>query len=326
MKITDYSLVSTLASNNVLLIDGSGGTKTILAKDLLKALAEAGNAKDYLTVMNVADLTQSTAVAKTDKLMVNTSAGNKGITVDDALWAILDACAPLEVRKNTFRGKNLGAALTSEQKTNIANGTFKGFFLGDYWEIGGRVWRIVDMDYWWNSGDTACTTHHLVVMPDSQLYTAKMNETNTTTGGYVGSKMYTENLENAKTLVYAAFGETAILEHREYLTNAVTNGVASAGAWFNSKVELPNQIQMNGSAVFAPACDGSSVPNLYTIDKTQLALMAAHPKFINPGRYWYWLRDVVSGTHFADVASHGYADFYYASSSAGVRPLFGLKG
>lgn len=36
MKITDYALVSTLAANNVLLVDGAGGTKTILAKDLLK--------------------------------------------------------------------------------------------------------------------------------------------------------------------------------------------------------------------------------------------------------------------------------------------------
>lgn len=326
MKITDYALVSTLSADNVLLVDGAGGTKTILAKDLLKALAEAGNAKDYLTVMNVADLTQSTAVAKTDKLMVNTSAGNKGITVDDALWAILDACAPLEVRKNTFRGKNLGAALTSEQKTNIANGTFKGFFLGDYWEIGGRVWRIVDMDYWWNSGDTTCTTHHLVVMPDSQLYTAQMNETNITTGGYVGSKMYTENLENAKTLVYASFGETAILKHREYLTNAVSNGYPSAGAWYDSKVELPNEIMMYGSLVFTPAGDGSFVPNRYTIDKTQLALMAAHTRYINPGRYWHWLRDVVSGADFASVNNGGNSGYGNASISGGVRPVFGVIG
>lgn len=326
MKITDYSLVSTLASNNVLLVDGSGGTKTILAKDLLKALAEAGNAKDYLTVMNVADLTQSTAVAKTDKLMLNTSAGNKGITVDDALWAILDVCAPLEVRKNTFRGKNLGAALTSEQKTNIANGTFKGFFLGDYWEIGGRVWRIVDMDYWWNSGDTACTTHHLVIMPDAILYSAQMNETNITTGGYVGSKMYTENLENAKTLVYAAFGETAVLKHREYLTNAVTDGHPSAGAWYDSKVELPNEIMMYGSYVFTAAGDGTFVPNRYTIDKTQLALMAAHPRYINPARQTQWLRDVVSSARFARVGSYGDASYAIASGSSGVRPVFGLVG
>lgn len=46
--------------------------------------------------------------------------------------------------------KNLGSVVTAEQKTNIQNGTFKGFFLGDYWTIGGHNWRIVDFNYWMN--------------------------------------------------------------------------------------------------------------------------------------------------------------------------------
>ncbi len=71
--------------------------------------------------------------------------------------------------------------------------------------IGGRIWRIVDMDYWYNCGDTAFTSHHLVIMPDEALYNAQMNTTNVTTGGYVGSAMYKSNLANAKTIVNAAF-------------------------------------------------------------------------------------------------------------------------
>lgn len=226
--------------------------------------------------------------------------------------------------RNTFRGKNLGTSYTAAQKAAVANGLFDDLYIGDYWVINGMTWRIVDIDYWWNSGDTACTTHHLVVMPDSRLYTAQMNETNITTGGYVGSKMYTENLENAKTLVYAAFGETAVLNHREYLTNSVSNGYPSAGAWYDSKVELPNEIMMYGSLVFSPAGDGSFVPTRYTIDKTQLALMAAHPRFINPARQTQWLRDVVSGANFVNVHSNGSMDYYIASDSRGVRPVFGL--
>jgi hypothetical protein len=83
---------------------------------------------------------------------------------------------------------------------------------------------------------------------------------------------------------------------------------------------------MYGSLVFTPAGDGSFVPNRYTIDKTQLALMAAHPRYINPGRYWYWLRDVVSGAYFAYVISHGDAGSGSASGSGGVRPVFGVIG
>lgn len=326
MKITDYEKVTQLLANNVLLVDGDGGTKTILARDLLAALVAVSSSQDYLAKMNVSQLTQVSSVSATDRLMVSAADGNKGITVNDAFWGILDAVISVEQRQNIFRGKNLGTALTTAQKAQIRAGTFKGFFIGDYWSIGDRIWRIVDINYWLNSGDTSCTTPHLVIMPDAALYNAKMNETNITTGGYVGSLMYTANLANAKTLVNSAFGSTNILTHREYLTNAVTNGYPSAGAWYDSTVELPNEIMMYGSLVFTPAGDGSFVPNRYTIDKTQLALMKMYPRFINPGRYWYWLRDVVSSAFFAGVGSFGAANCYSASDSAGVRPVFGLVG
>ena len=106
----------------------------------------------------------------------------------------------------------------------------------------------------------------------------------------------------------------------------MSNGYPSAGAWYDSKVELPNEIMMYGSLVFTPAGDGSFVPNRYTIDKTQLALMAAHPRFINPARQTQWLRDVVSGTFFANVRAGGNANYDGASDSRGVRPVFGLRG
>lgn len=326
MKITDYEKVTELLANNVLLVDGDGGTKTILARDLLKALVAVSSSQDYLAKMDISQLTQVNTVSASDRILLASGGSNKGITVNDAFWGILDAVISVEQRRNIFRGKNLGTAFTAAQKAEIKAGTFKGFFIGDYWSIGDRIWRIVDINYWLNSGDASCTTPHLVIMPDQSLYSAKMNETNITTGGYVGSQMYTANLANAKTLVNSAFGSANILNHREYLTNAVTNGYPSAGAWYDSTVELPNEIMMYGSLVFTPAGDGSFVPNRYTIDKTQLALMKMYPRFINPGRYWYWLRDVVSSAHFARVSGVGYAASGGASDSCGVRPVFGLVG
>lgn len=326
MKITDYEKVTELLANNVLLVDGDGGTKTILARDLLKALVAVSSSQDYLAKMDISQLTQVNTVSASDRILLASGGSNKGITVNDAFWGILDAVISVEQRRNIFRGKNLGTAFTAAQKAEIKAGTFKGFFIGDYWSIGDRIWRIVDINYWLNSGDASCTTPHLVIMPDQSLYSAKMNETNITTGGYVGSQMYTANLANAKTLVNSAFGSANILNHREYLTNAVTNGYPSAGAWYDSTVELPNEIMMYGSLVFTPAGDGSFVPNRYTIDKTQLALMKMYPRFINPGRYWYWLRDVVSSALFASVGGDGNPDYHAASSSSGVRPVFGLVG
>lgn len=321
MKITDYEKVQALAASNIFLLDGPNGTKTIAADALAKALIGLVSSKDFIGGVNLSELTQVNALASGNKLLVGTTEGNKAIAAEDALFAMLDSFAPVELRRVIFRGKNLGTALTAVQKAAIKDGSFKGMFLGDYWSIGGRIWRIVDMDYWYNCGDTAFTSHHLVIMPDEALYNAQMNTTNITTGGYVGSEMYKKNLANAKTIVNAAF-QGSVLTHREYLCNAVANGRPSGGAWFDSSIELPNEPMMYGHLHFSPTSDGSTVPSIYTISKTQLALFMVCPKFIVNRSYNQWLRDVVSSASFARVSSIGSAHCYLASGSYGVRPVF----
>ena len=322
MKITDYEKVQTLDSSNMVLIDGNNGTKTILVADFIKSLIGLISSQDFISGVNLSELTQINALTADDKLLIGTAEGNKAIGADDALFAMLDAFIPKEQRRMIYRGKNLGAVVTEEQKANIKNGTFKGFFLGDYWTIGSYTWRIVDFDYWYNCGDTAFTTPHLVIMPDKPLYNAQMNETNITTGGYTGSLMYTENLDQAKTLAASAFGDL-ILTHREYLTNAVTDGHASAGAWFDSTLDLPNEIMMYGCHVYAAMNNGTVIPTNYTIGKTQLALFTVVPKLIS-NRATFWLRDVVSSANFALVDEFGFTYYYYASDSYGVRPVFAI--
>lgn len=322
MKITDYEKVQTLDSSNMVLIDGNNGTKTILVADFIKSLIGLISSQDFISGVNLSELTQINALTADDKLLIGTAEGNKAIGADDALFAMLDAFIPKEQRRMIYRGKNLGAVVTEEQKANIKNGTFKGFFLGDYWTIGSYTWRIVDFDYWYNCGDTAFTTPHLVIMPDKPLYNAQMNETNITTGGYTGSLMYTENLDQAKTLAASAFGDL-ILTHREYLTNAVTDGHASAGAWFDSTLDLPNEIMMYGCHVYAAMNNGTVIPTNYTIGKTQLALFTVVPKLIS-NRATFWLRDVVSSAYFAFVGTHGGTGSDGASASRGVRPVFAI--
>lgn len=321
MKITDYEKVLSLVANNIFIIDGDNGTKTIMASDLAKSLVDLLTSKDFISGVNLSELDQVNTLSSSDKILIGTPTGNKAIGANDSLFAILDAFIPVEQRRVTFRGKNLGTVLTAEQKTNIQNGTFKGLFLGDYWVIGGQNWRIVDFNYWYNCGDTAFTKHHLVIMPDNALYNAQMNETNTTEGGYVGSLMYTANLENAKTIINSAFG-SAVLTHREYLTNAVSTGRPSGGAWYDSSVELPNEPMMYGHLHFSPVSDGSTIPSIHTVSKTQLALFQVVPKFIVNRSYSQWLRDVVSAAYFAYVGDAGCRDCGNASTSYGVRPAF----
>lgn len=219
-----------------------------------------------------------------------------------------------------YRGKNLGTSVTAAQYAAIAAGTFEDLYIGDYWVIGGITYRIAAFDYYLRCGDSDLTTHHIVVVPDSNLYNAKMNETNTTEGGYVGSAMYTANLEQAKTTIKAAFNGH-VLKHRVYLTNAVTNGRPSAGAWCDSEVDLMNEQMVYGGSIFMPLPDGTNVPANYRVEKSQLPLFTHRPDLIS-NRLTFWLRDVVTASDFARVDYSGHAGCSYASLSRGVRPAF----
>lgn len=326
MKITDYQKIAELVKTNVFLVDGDSGTKTIFARDLLKALIAITSAEDSLGSVKPSELAKITGFGSGDQIIIGSGDKIKTINAIDFLYDIIDEFSSFYFKRNIYRGNDLGSVFTSEQKDAIRSGTFKKMFLGDYWQIGGVKWRIVDIDYWFGTGDTRCATHHLVIMPDTQLYTARMNADNTTAGGYLGSEMYTKNLEQAKTTIYSAFGEDYVLEHREYLTNAASNGHASGGMWVNSKVELPNEIQMYGCMIFTATGDGTYVATVQTVDRTQLALMKIHPIFNNPSLQNQWLRDISTTNAFAIVTNHSMANGSGAINLYGVRPVFGITG
>ena len=263
-----------------------------------------------------------TTTDKSAKALVTTDAGTKLFQLTD-LPNFLDF-QTAGFHNSLYRGKSLGNAVTDEQLAEIEAGTFKDLYIGDYWTIGDVNWRIAGFDYWLHTGDTECTKHHLVIVPDTILYSAQMNTSNVTTGAYVGSAMYTSNLAQAKTTIKTAFGDH-ILNHREHLQNAVSGNYESGGTWYDSTVELMNERMVYGCDIFHGSAmnNGTSVPNWYGIDKSQLPLFRLdHSRIIN--RADWWLRDVVSSASFAYVASHGYAYYSGASASRGVRPAFGI--
>jgi hypothetical protein len=155
-----------------------------------------------------------------------------------------------------------------------------------------------------------------------------MNDSDVTTGAYVGSKMYTTNLAQAKTTINNAFGASHILNHREYLANAMSAtadpSYESAGSWYDSTVELMNERMVYGADVFHNVEANGEIPNNYTIDKSQLALFALDPSSIAIGDYW-WLRCAVSASHFASVGDSGTSGYFTAGYAIGVRPVFAIK-
>lgn len=267
----------------------------------------------------IVDYPASDRIAKDDVFLLDGARGTRKVFASWAAVELAGLISPIN-HCNVFRGKNLGGGVSSAQKAAIKDGSFDNLFIGDYWVINGVTWRIADMDYFLHCGDTDFTSHHLVIVPDTQLYTGKMNETHTTEGGYVGSLMYKSGLDQAKTAIAAAFGDL-VTTHRDILCNAVSNGRQSGGGWFDSTVELMCERMVYGNSVFQSGCDGSFIPYNYTTGKSQFALFRMAPQYIS-NRQWYWLRDVVSAAYFARVGTSGYAHCASAGGVYGVRPYF----
>lgn len=282
-KFGDLGTILTAGDDSLLLIHDGTGVKTISTVNFKKDL------KEYMEGVNTI-LEQ--------------------LTYDNA-----------GAHNSIYRGKNLGTTVTEEQWEAISSGTFTDLYIGDYWVIGGVNWRIAAFDYYLNCGDTSFTKHHAVIVPDTCLYNAQMNTTNVTTGAYKGSAMYTANLTQAKSTINSAFGSSHVLSHRIYLSNATSNGRASAGEWTDSTVDLMCEHMVYGSGIFSPVSDGSNVPNNYRVEKGQLPLFALEPSRICNRAAW-WLRDVITAATFAYVISFGDAGYDSASCSFGVRPAF----
>lgn len=273
-----------------------------------------------------ADLEAILSVTGTEQMLIHDGNGVKVITVENlhkGLQADIDSVRNVladgaAAHNCIYRGKNLGTSVTAEQYAAISSGKFTDLYIGDYWVIKGVTYRIAAFDYYYNCGDTNFTKHHVVIVPDTSLYKAQMNTSNVTTGGYTGSAMYKSNLAQAKTTIKAAFGSAHVLTKRELLTNAVNGNTPSGWAWFDSDVELMNEVQVYGSVAWG-AHDGNGY-NVASGDGQFPLFMFDRTKLHN--REDYWLRDVASASSFSLVSGHGLAYYYYASYSFGVRPAF----
>ena len=259
----------------------------------------------------------------------------------DALSSLKGDIAPLiynnaGAHNAVYRGKNLGTSVTASQWAAISDGTFADMYIGDYWVINSIPWRIAAFDYWYRFGDTECTTHHAVIVPDINLLnvdgstTHWMNATETTSGAYVGSDFYTGNNGNTgkaqcRSMAQSAFGSAHILTHKEFLKNAVNNGYESSGAWYESEIEIMSEKMVYGCGIFGNQSSGTNIPAAYTIDNAQLPLFALdHSKICN--RTHWWLRNVVSASDFAFVGDSGVANYASAPFAwVGVRPAFGIR-
>lgn len=230
---------------------------------------------------------------------------------------------------------------------NVENGTFKDIFPGMYitktYTAAGIESNITedfvvgDLDYFMTSGSTELTTHHaLMLMKNGSTAYKRMNASNTTAGGYVGSEMWTTTIPAYATAVENAFGSSHIVEHSEWLTNDINTsavsrgytgltGAASGCTWTNVKFNLMNNNMVYGSQITSSSYYDAG-------NRTQQIAAMRHNSNLKIGhlgkggnRTSYWLSDVVSGSDFAFAIGNGIADCYHASYSSYVRGYFLLK-
>lgn len=229
-----------------------------------------------------------------------------------------------------IRDNNLGSSVTSTQKARIADGSFTGLFVGDYWTINGIRYRIVDIDYWYGYGDPKLLTHHVVLMPDQKLSTARMHNANSV--AYARTEMAISGLNTITTNITSIFGVNNVLLRSGWYDDEI-NKTDSAGGVTNSKLmttrlELPTETMLFGSRfvgnqgklppgpMFTPARYGHR----------QLAYFQTMGVYSPTMESDYWTRDAANQYAFVGVNDRNEPMWFDNTTQHGVRPIFALGG
>lgn len=251
---------------------------------------------------------------------------------------IVDAQVDIAGAHNAlFRGKDLTSYFESgKMSAAIADGSFKDIYPGDFIRksitVDGTTytddWIVGDLNYHKHRGDTETTANHILVFPRGTFGAARMNATDVTTGGYLGSEMWKNTLPKYTAAIKAAFGAGHVLKHREILTNAVDtnnkssacpawNGVTTGWAWTDVDTNIFNEPMVYSAPIFSSS--GHDIGDC----NTQVAAMR-HDKSLSFTRAgWNWLRAVASAATFCIANGDGIANFSSASNATGrVRPYF----
>lgn len=266
-----------------------------------------------------------------DFLMTFNDSSESKTRLKDAFYAMVPDGAP--THNNIFRGKNLGA-LNSTHIANIQNGTFRDMFIGDYFSINGSNYVIAGINYKKGHGDTISLGNHLVLMPQDWSKTPTqtlapngkdthyMNDTDTTTGGFAGTKLYKTYLPQIQTKLESDFGSHLMNFKTVVSIHVDASGAPDQAEWREAKVAIPNEVMIYGSIL-----NGNNKNNArYNIgdENSQLPLMRLNDsERCNNRAGAVWLRDIHSASGFALADNGGGADWIGASYAwLGVRAFF----
>lgn len=266
-----------------------------------------------------------------DFLMTFNDGSESKTRLRDAFYAMVPDGA--QTHNNIFRGQNLGA-LNATHIANIQNGTFHDMFIGDYFSINGSNYVIAGINYKKDLGDNSPLGNHLVLMPSdwsktptqtlvSDSSTTKyMNDTDTTAGGFAGSKLYKTYLPQIQTKLESDFGAHLMTFRTVVSTHVDDSGAPDQSEWRDAKVGIPNEVMIYGSIL-----NGNNKNDGWynTGDENiQLPLMRlSSSERCNSRVGAFWLRDIHSASEFAFARERGTDESAGASANwIGVRAFF----
>lgn len=232
---------------------------------------------------------------------------------------------------SVYRGKNLGTTLTVEQSAAIRSGTFDDIYIGDYWEMTApaytwtdaegvtheveadtvsRRWYVLGLDYFFtNYPHLQMLTHHALVWPLSGHigYTQddRMNPTDTTEGGYVGSEFFTNNIRRYEAVYKAIWGDSHLARYSMELCNAVNNHHETGFARYTDRICDLLTVSMVG---------GNSNRSIFGYYRP-LPITIFNPNIFTGGGRVTFLQDVYDGADFYTIRNIGSIGSWGASDS-----------
>ena len=269
----------------------------------------------------------------------------------------------VEWHNSHYRGINLIStghfADMAALLTAIRAQDWSDIYIGDYVELtftyegASRTVKfyVGEIDKFYKVGNTSLETHHLVMVTGDLGINQVMNDSNTTAGGYVGSKAHTVTLPALYAILNPLFNN-AILTHREHLSNTVlsaqtvslslddgngavtyscnnfpvyssgdpnTPGCVTAGNWYDCNLVLMSEIEMFGSNRFA----SSGIDDIMC-PEGQIAAFKYNRNLQTLNRTINtWLRNVNSASRFCHCSNVGNSHrFDAAITYIRLRPRF----
>lgn len=319
--------------------------KGVTASNATITVTKGNGTTSTATINNVANATKATQDASGNNI-VNTYATKSSLS---SAQTTLQKNINLVIQRiDKHEGSSAGSANarylekdmtdyfnTGALSTAIANNNFSELSVGNFITknvvVNGTTYSnvkfyLAHFDYYYKFGDTATTKHHVLILPATSLGTAVMNDTNTTEGGYLNSKMRKTTLPLYSAGYRSAFGSAHILGWRNLVTNKVDKTVGSSGfvaslgasrqwEWVDAVCELMSESMVYGAPVWSSS--GYDIGSL----NQQLALFRFNTSVIISDRKWYWLRDVHSSISFCDCHGGNIVSTNHASFVNGVRPF-----